>query len=562
MKIDFNVRVTNCGKQESSLQLEISPADTVASIKHKISGVQLIPFLDQDMKYNQVVLDDTSKVLDCGIHQGDSVDLEVKASEATLAHQIGDLLETRDLTVDELGLLYCYKHGASIKQALKWLGHEISLQDFLVKQKTLSMKNGMVARVQTDSALKPFSVVDELVQILKDCPSDALETKDLCAKFLDKFGVQLSSLIGMRAGELLAKEKDSFVLHGRHGTRVSLIGGRKKESESSEDDSTQEQEPGMSPPPGLDLPTESDTQANAETAVCSSEYKKQFDVLHAAISAGSEDVQRKVNDFVGALSDRTFLDIDHVVIGGHVGRGTAISGLAVAEIVFFLRCLPLIGHTSWCPSLLKCIAATILADDDFCTSHGLLDVQVLVDHLAISFKEPHTILIKLFLSPVYESFQSLVQIQYEQSEHEPEAVASLFNPAFAKERTQFVLRQSSSVRKTIRLVKWWRDQQEWCSEMHRPSDDLLELVTIYSSVRTKPADQQQAIANCMSLMSRFNELRVVWSNYYGKDDVWTPLLRQRPLLMDPANPFINIADRHAFNPQQLMELAGSTHFFW
>jgi len=131
-----------------------------------------------------------------------------------------------------------------------------------------------------------------------------------------------------------------------------------------------------------------------------------------------------------------------------------------------------------------------------------------------------------------------------------------------KERTQFIAKQPGHVKVTIRLLKWWRDQQTWSGKVFRPADEMLELVCVYSAVQTKPADQRVAIANVMALLSQANDLRIVWSNYYSKDDVWAPLLRQRPLLMDPTNPFINIADPQSFDATELMRLAKTTHFFW
>ena len=70
------------------------------------------------------------------------------------------------------------------------------------------------------------------------------------------------------------------------------------------------------------------------------------------------------------------------------------------------------------------------------------------------------------------------------------------------------------------------------------------------------------VANCMSLLSRFDQLRVVWSNYYDPSDVWSPLMLQKPLLMDPVNPFSNVADPQDFDARELMAYAKSTHFFW
>merc|ERR1719235_1392948 len=122
--------------------------------------------------------------------------------------------------------------------------------------------------------------------------------------------------------------------------------------------------------------------------------------------------------------------------------------------------------------------------------------------------------------------------------------------------------QPDQVKVTMRLLKWWRNQQRWSSPLTTPSDEILELIAVYSALQTKPRDQKMAIANAMSLMARFTELRIVWSNYYSKEDIWSPLLQQRPLLMDPVNPYLNVADPQRFDASELMSLAQSTHFFW
>jgi len=137
-----------------------------------------------------------------------------------------------------------------------------------------------------------------------------------------------------------------------------------------------------------------------------------------------------------------------------------------------------------------------------------------------------------------------------------------FDPSFVKERTQFVSKQPGHVKVTMRLMKWWRDQQAWSCSLTRPSDYVLELIVIYAAQQCGKVTQAQAVANCMSLLSRFDQLRVVWSNYYDPSDVWSPLMLQKPLLMDPVNPFTNVADPQDFDARELMSLASSTHFFW
>merc|ERR1719487_526010 len=138
---------------------------------------------------------------------------------------------------------------------------------------------------------------------------------------------------------------------------------------------------------------------------------------------------------------------------------------------------------------------------------------------------------------------------------EEPATRRLLRASLAKERVQFIAKQPGQVKVTMRLLKWWRDQQQWSSAFARPSDDILELLAVYSAVQSKPADQHAAIANVMSLLARFEELRIVWSNYYDKADIWPALLHQKPLLMDPTNPYANVADPQTFDAQELMAKA-------
>lgn len=548
----MQIRVTmNCkanAEVNSILDLVVRPNETVASVKEKVAGSQLVPFPEQELKLAGVVLADDSQLSACGVQEGSSLLFEVKATDASLAQQLCDLLQTRDLSADELGLLYCYKHGASIKQALLFIGFGGKLQDFIGTQKSLSMENGSVKVVKGDTSLKPFSVLDEVVQILKADESGSMEVKTVCAKFVGKFGVNLASIVGGRPVEFFLKEKGTFVV--RSGV-VSLHGAKRKKKEAAV--------PAPASPPGLGAgpPGLSAEPSNDEVDLPSIDCQ-QFLELHSKIHSRpfNSKITQSLNDLVGALSDASFLDIDHVVTGGSIGKGTAISGVATAEVVLFLGGLPTTGQETWYAPLLKAVAGSM--SEDFQATHGIESIQILDDCVKIHMQGPSPIVVDLYLSPTFEKYQDALQLLDEQ---EPN-MRKFYHASLVKERTQFVARQPSSVKITIRLMKWWRDQQEWYGRLSRPSDELLEYATIYSAVQTKPADQKEAIANVMSLLSRFNQIRVVWSNYYSKDDIHGYMLRQKPLLMDPTNPFVNVADPKAFDASELMVLARTTHFFW
>jgi len=238
-----------------------------------------------------------------------------------------------------------------------------------------------------------------------------------------------------------------------------------------------------------------------------------------------------------------------------VAKGTALTGCEDAELVLFLEGLPSDQHQRWLPPLLRTVKGVM--DEAFQEEmqNGTLEAELTDTSVRLKVKD---LAVDLRFSPTFKSYASTVQ-----------ALGSLgpnarkpFDPSFVKERTAFVAKQPGNVKVTIRLLKWWRDQQHWSCELTRPSDYLVELVAIYAYQQCGRLSQTQMIANCMSIFARFDQLRVMWSNFYEQQDVWSPLMMQRPLLMDPVNPFSNIADPQDFDPRELTALAAKTHFFW
>jgi 2'-5'-oligoadenylate synthetase len=303
------------------------------------------------------------------------------------------------------------------------------------------------------------------------------------------------------------------------------------------------------PPPGLDMPAEADD-------IPAPIENQQYLDLHNRICGRSfnSKVAQTLNDIVETVSGLSFLNVDRVVKGGSVAKGSAVTGVSDAEIVFFLNGLPTTGHDKWLPPLLRATAGVLA--EQLTSEQGVDGVTVTDD--SVNMKVKGIITVDIRFSPVFESFVKVIQSIGSQG---PE-VRRFYLPSLVQERTQFIAKQPGHVKVTIRLLKWWRDQQTWSNKLVRPSDDTLELLTVYSAVQTRPTDQRIAVANVMLLLSQFNDLQIVWSNYYSKEDVWAPLLRQRPLLMDPTNPFINIADPQLFDAREMMSLAKTTRFFW
>merc|ERR1719262_1891027 len=254
-------------------------------------------------------------------------------------------------------------------------------------------------------------------------------------------------------------------------------------------------------PPGIEAPDESQD---------SEEYLE----LHNTISGRSfnSKVAQMLTEVVDIVSENAWFNIAHVAKGGSIGKGTAINGCTDAEVVFFVTGLPHNKQNKWLPTMLKAVASVL--EQHLETSLQIVD-RLCVTEDSISMKVRGLVEVHVRFSSAFDDYKETVK---ELGAMGPDGWKHL-NTALTKEKVMFVSKQPGQVKVTMRLLKWWRDQQQWTSEHTTPSDDVLELIAVYSALQTKPKDQRTSIANAMSLMARFNELRVVWSNYYDKEQI-------------------------------------------
>lgn len=475
MKVKVSVKVasnlkSNTDKEGHTVELQAKATDTIHALKVKIMESQMIGFREQDLKMNGKILPESESLADCGVEDGALVELAVRSSEAGLVSALHELLQERDLSLEELAMLYCYKHGVSINQVLQSLAIEERFANFVSRHSMFTCKGGRVSvcRNRAPPGLP-----------LPDKPS------------------------------------------AKSGTKDSSTEQNQNHTSMGEDGSAD-----------------------------------QYLELHTKISgrAFSSKATQALNDITATVSEKLFLNIDHVVRGGSVGRGTVIGSATDGEVVFFLKDLPIAGQLRWLPALHKAVVGVL--SEQLGASHGVEDVRAEGDSVKLTVRG--VVSVELKFVPV---FGSIAEVYHVMGQHETDTRRRL-GAALLKERTHFISKQPGQVKVTMRLLKWWRDQQEWSSSAAQPSDDLIELLTVYSAIQSKPQDQQFSVTNVLALMSRFDELTITWSNFYKKTDIWEPLLNQRPLVMDPVNPFLNVADPQVFDFRELMVHAGQTRFFW
>jgi hypothetical protein len=416
---------------------------------------------------------------ECGISDGTEVELSVRTSEESLVDSLQELLQARDLSLEELCLLYCYKHGVSINQVLQSIGTQERFSNFVSRHSVFSCKAGRISLSK-----------DAKTAVKEDTQSVAPRTA-------------------------------------------------------------------AAPPPWRNVAKPASTEPAPTTVVDAAAGSScAYLELHTKISgrAFSSKATQALNEITTTVSEKLFLNIDHVVGGGSVGRGTVIGGATDAELVFFLKDLPIAGQLRWLPALHKAVVGVL--NEHLGASHGVENVHATPDSVKLSVRG--VVVVDLKFVPVFESYANTLKFLAQEG---PETRKRL-GAALLKERTNFISKQPGQVKVTMRLLKWWRDQQQWSRAMSRPSDDLLELLTVHSATQSKPQDQQSAVGNVLALMTRFDELCITWTNFYKKTDIWEPLANQRPLVMDPVNPYLNLADPQSFDPRDMMSFASQTRFFW
>merc|ERR1740117_982903 len=172
-------------------------------------------------------MDESKTLSDYRVQADAALDFILEATEESIVKQLTELLKTRDLTCDELGLLYCYKHGVSTNQALKTIGIDMKLADFVNSRKEMQLEGGKISIVRDDTSLKPMSVGEQLDGILRE-HGPTMEVTALCSKFIQKFHVSVANIVQMRPMDFLTQESERFALIGNGMVTLKEFEAREK----------------------------------------------------------------------------------------------------------------------------------------------------------------------------------------------------------------------------------------------------------------------------------------------------------------------------------------------
>jgi len=618
MKLQVQVRTQPETKQggvaHHTVELVVSPQDTVWSIKDRILTIEPTPFPDQDLVLDGEVLGDDVRLADCTVQDGSTLDLVIKASDEVLTQQLSELLQARAMSPEELGLLYTHRHGVTVGGALKAIGRNEQLRDYLKQNCCFTVENDIVSSSGKSTVRKPAQGTGVLGKIPEESPShgDGAEAQqEACfpvhvsvllqtpsaneASSLDLNVRNTETVLGLKerigAAELIPfPDRKLFLSGGELHDKQTLVDCKVKDGSSLDFVATASEEVFAQQ---LSELLQAQTLSINELSLRYS-YRHGATVARALKSLG---LRQRLADFVGrhpdfaveggcvrlaakaARESRRYLDLHSricgpefsekasaaleraaaavarasclrvrsAVRGGSVGRGTAAPGAADAEVVLFVEGLPLAGRERWLPGLVGTVTATLEAQ--LSRSDGIHSVTAAADSVQVCCEDDFTV--NLLFAPVIGSSHEVIEML---GAHPYTAVA------LAEQRVHFIAKQPESVKMTMRLLKWWRGRQRWSEGRARPSDALLELAAVHAASQCESSELSEIMERVLALLADFDSVCIAWAPgvaSYSPTEVPQALLRQRPLLLDPVNPLVNVADPQVFVAQEMMTLAKS-----
>ncbi|XP_035293025.1 2'-5'-oligoadenylate synthase 1A isoform X2 [Cricetulus griseus] len=295
------------------------------------------------------------------------------------------------------------------------------------------------------------------------------------------------------------------------------------------------------------------------------------------------EVKAAIKIICDFLKERCFRGATHpvrvskVVKGGSSGKGTALKGRSDADLVVFLNNLhsfedQLERRGEFIEEIRK----------QLCNFQRELHIWVKIEVQSSWWPNPRALSFKLSSFQhqqevefdVLPAYDVLGQLNY--IKPHPQIYADLirectslgkegeFSTCFTELQRNFLKSRPTKLKSLIRLVKHW---YQLCKEKlgkPLPQQYALELLTVYAWERGSGVTEfntAQGFRTVLELVVEYRQLRIYWTEYYDfqHEDVSKYLLRQlrkdRPVILDPADPTGNVAGSNSVGWQRLAEEA-------
>ncbi|XP_019634118.1 PREDICTED: uncharacterized protein LOC109477353 isoform X4 [Branchiostoma belcheri] len=267
-------------------------------------------------------------------------------------------------------------------------------------------------------------------------------------------------------------------------------------------------------------------------------------------------------------------DVTKVLVGGSYGYDTLVKSRNDVDLYVFSKELPKAGHVMWLPSAMKAVEALIRdcnkGQIPECTDFNTTKYFVRFTCQGIEFT--------VYLTHDWESERAggYTRLYDESMRQRNSENRRMYSWAAARRQRQFILDQEEDVRDVIKVVKHWRNGVDWADSSRRPSSYLLSLLVVKAyqnaqvikgvNIRPPPIDEEgffmrdpdpvvpenplefptmaETLSAFIALVKDLDRAmtRLSWNKFYEPPSFRIEHMTTLPVVQDPANPAINVAE--------------------
>lgn len=233
MKIHVNLKTVVSDAAHTTFTINANPFSLVKDVAENALNSRRLTYHKYNSVHDGVVMDPSKLLSDYNVKDCDFLDIVLDITLASLTNDLEELLQRRDLSFDELSLLFCYTYGLSVTQAFDMLGVNITLRNFIEKNKTRFTINGGRIGLADGRRMPPLAAANMLKQLLEE--HGPLTIDELSEKFTSTSSLDLYVALGsVRLKDFLMKHPSMPIIVER-GV-VSLRPPRSLETSSSSND--------------------------------------------------------------------------------------------------------------------------------------------------------------------------------------------------------------------------------------------------------------------------------------------------------------------------------------
>ncbi|XP_004379059.1 2'-5'-oligoadenylate synthase-like protein isoform X1 [Trichechus manatus latirostris] len=253
---------------------------------------------------------------------------------------------------------------------------------------------------------------------------------------------------------------------------------------------------------------------------------------------------------------------------GSFGNGTVLRNAAEVELVVFLSCFCSFQEEArYHQAVLRLIRKKLWRCQDL-LALGLEDMWVargVPDALVFTLQTKGIVgLITITIVPAYKALGPLAS----NLQPPPDVYVSLikahgypgnFSPSFSELQRNFVKHRPTKLKSLLRLVKHWYLQyvKAKCPRANLPPLYALELLTVYAWEMGTQEDENfrldEGLTTVMELLQAYEFVCIYWTKYYAfqnlviENFVRKQLQKERPIILDPADPTQNVAEGYRWD---------------